>query len=152
MTGGILMPALSDRLSNLVRVVVTNRRAARRVLFTLPVRFAVLRTSKAVRAQRSRSVTAYTYDLSRTGISLETSLIQIDSFHVSLSADMASEQLLEIEMELPGRVITVYGLPLRYERRRLKHGNYIVGVKITSMSDEDRVAYEQFLKAAERRH
>lgn len=146
------MPALSDRLSNLVRVVITNRRAARRIPFTLPVRFAVLRSNKASRMQKSRSVTACTYDLSRTGLSLATSLIQIDSFHVSLSADMSSEQLLEIVLELPEREITIYGRPLRYERRRLRYGNYIVGVKITSMSDEDRAAYEQFLKSAERRH
>jgi hypothetical protein len=145
------MPALSDRLSNLVRVAFIDRRAARRVRLALPVSFAVLRTNKASRAQRSRSVTAHTYDLSRTGLSLETSLIQIDSFHISLSADMASEQVLEIELELPERVVRLFGLPLRYERR-LKHGSYIVGVKITGMSDEDRAAYEQFLKSAERRH
>lgn len=146
------MLALSDRLSNIVRVAITNRRAARRIPLNLPVRFAIVRGNKNSRTQRSRSVSAYTSDLSRTGLSLETSLIQVDSFHVSLSADMSSEQLLEISLELPEREIIFYGLPLRYERKRLRHGTYLVGVKITSMSDDDRSAYESFLKTAEKRH
>lgn len=145
------MPALSDRLSQLVRVAFIDRRAARRVNVAVAARFAVLRSNKASRLQRSRSVAAYTHDLSRTGIALETSLIQIDSFHISLSADMASEQLLEIVLELPEREVAILGVPLRYERKRMKHGNYIVGVKITSMSDEDRAAYEQFLRTADKR-
>ncbi len=142
---------LSNQMLNLVRGYFINRRLTRRVPAVLPVRFTVIRRGRTIKTQRSRSISAFTADLSRTGLSIETSVIQIEGFHISISSDMASEQFLEIELSLPERCIRIEGRPLRYERKASKAGNYIVGVKILSMSDEDRRAYEEYLGRAEKR-
>jgi hypothetical protein len=139
---------LGEHMFNLVRGFIHNRRKTRRVPARLPVRFLIVRQGRAVKMQKSRWISARTSDLSSSGLSIETSVIQIDNFHVSISADMASQQLLEIELALPERGIRIEGLPLRYQRKEATEGNYIVGVKITTMSDEDREVYEQYLKAA----
>jgi len=142
---------LSDRMLNLVRGFIINRRITKRTPANLPVRFAIIRQGRGLKARKSRSISAHTADLSGSGLSIETSVIQIDGFHISISADMASDQVLEIELSLPERGIRLEGLPLRYERRGSKEGNYLVGVKILSMSDEDRAAYEEYLRLAEKR-
>jgi hypothetical protein len=139
---------LSERMFNLVRGFISNRRKTRRIPANLPVRFLIVRHGRAGKVQKSRGISARTSDLSSSGLSIETSVIQIDNFHVSLSADMASEQFLEIELALPECGIRIEGLPLRYQRKEATEGNYIVGVKITAMSDEDRAVYERYLKAA----
>jgi hypothetical protein len=138
---------LGDRVLNLVRVFISNRRKTPRLPAHLPLRFAIRRQTRGLKEQRSRPISARTADLSRSGLSIETSVIQIDGFHVSISADMASEQMLEIELELPEHTIHIQGLPLRHERKGSPNGNYIVGVKILSMPDEDRAIYEAYLKA-----
>jgi hypothetical protein len=137
---------LSDRVFNLVRGFISNRRKTPRLSVALPLRFAIVRQGRGLKARRSRSISARTFDLSETGLAIETSVVQIDNFHVSLSADMASEQFLEIELALPERGILIEGVPLRYQRKDRNEGNYIVGVKITRMSDEDRAVYERYLK------
>lgn len=141
---------LGEHMFNFVRGFIANRRKKRRIVAKLPVQFSIVRQPRASKAQKSRSISARTSDLSSSGLSLETSIIQIDNFHVSLSADMASEQFLEIELALPERGIRIQGAPLRYQRKEASKGNYIVGVKITSMSDEDREVYERYLKTAEK--
>jgi c-di-GMP-binding flagellar brake protein YcgR len=142
---------LSDRMLNLVRGFIINRRKARRISVRLPLRFAITRQGRGLKAQKSRSISAQTFDLSSTGLGIETSVIQIDSFHVSISADMASDQRLDIELELPDRLIRIEARPIRYERKDATEGNYIVGVQIALMSEEDREAYEAYLKVAEKR-
>lgn len=141
---------ISDRMLGLVRRFILNRRAARRVSSSLPVRFAIVSQTSGGDLRRSRTITAVTTDLSRSGLALVTGVIQVDNFHVSLSADMTARQYLAIELELPERTILIEGLPLRYERRKSGGGNYVVGVKILRMSDEDRQAYETWLAQAGR--
>jgi hypothetical protein len=143
-------PTLSYRVLGLVRNLIHNRRAARRISSALPVRFSIVRLLSATQSRRSRSVSAVTTDLSLSGLALETSVIQVDNFHVSLSSDMTSKQFLEIELDLPDRRIMIEGQPLRYERRDSGTGNYVVGVKIIRMSPEDRLIYEEYLKQAGR--
>ncbi len=139
---------LGERMFNLVRGFLGNRRKKRRIPARLPVQFSIVRHARAGKVQKSRSISARTSDLSSSGLSIETSVIQIDNFHVSLSADMTSAQCLEIELALPERGIRLEGMPLRYQRQEASKGNYIVGVKITVMSDEDRAVYERYLKTA----
>ncbi|HWQ36420.1 MAG TPA: PilZ domain-containing protein [Blastocatellia bacterium] len=143
-------PTLSYRMLGLVRNLIHNRRAARRISSALPVRFSIVRLLSAAQSRRSRSISAITTDLSLSGLALETSVIQVDNFHVSLSSDMTSKQFLEIELDLPDRRIRIEGQPLRYERRNSGTGNYVVGVKIISMSPEDWQTYEEYLKEAGR--
>lgn len=141
---------LGERMFNLMRGFINNRRKTRRMLARLPVRFFIVQRNRAGKVRKSRSITARTADLSSSGLSIETSVIQIDNFHVSLSSDMASELFLEIELALPERGIRIEGLPLRYQRKEATEGNYIVGVKINAMPSEDREVYERYLKTAEK--
>ena len=143
-------PLLSHWLRGFIRSLLFNRRAARRISLSLPVRLAIVRQHSAAQSRRSRSIAAITTDLSQSGLALETSIIRIDNFHVTHSSDMTSKQFLEIELDLPDRSITLEGQPLRYERRTTGRGSYLVGVKIISMSDEDRLTYEAYLKQADR--
>ncbi len=131
---------------NLVRSFISNRRAARRILSALPVRFSIVRQSSASKTHRSRSIAASTTDISRSGLAISTSVIQIDNFHISMSSDMTSEQFLDIELTLPELSVHIEGRPLRYDRRESEAGGYLVGVQIMRMSDEDRLVYEEYLK------
>lgn len=141
---------LGERMFNLVRGFIGNRRKKPRTAVRLPVQFSIVRHPRASKVQKSRSISARTSDLSSSGLAIETSVIQIDNFHVSHSADMTSEQFLEIELALPERGVRLEGIPLHYQRKEATTGNYIVGVKITAMSDEDREVYERYLKTAEK--
>ena len=141
---------LGEHMFNFVRGFIANRRKKRRVMARLPVQFSIVRRPRTSKVQKSRSISARTSDLSSGGLSIETSIIQIDNFHVSLSANMASDQFLEIELALPERGIRFQGIPLHYQRQEATKGNYIVGVKITEISDEDREVYERFLKTSEK--
>src|SRR5437868_13005731 len=108
---------LGEHMFNFVRGFIANRRKKRRVMARLPVQFSIVRRPRTSKVQKSRSISARTSDLSSGGLSIETSIIQIDNFHVSLSADMASDQFLEIELALPERGIRIQGIPLHYQRK-----------------------------------
>ncbi|HEX4949936.1 MAG TPA: PilZ domain-containing protein [Blastocatellia bacterium] len=138
-------PNITQRLSNLVRVAFANRRGARRIPVSLPIKFAIVCQQKGLVIGKSRSISARTVDISRNGLSFETNSIQIDGLHVSVSPDANIYKLLELEVVLPEKGIQLKGLPLRYERDK-ETGKFVVGLKITAMPPEDRKAYEAFLK------
>ncbi len=138
------------RMLNLLRSFISNRRASRRVCSALPVHFSIVRRISPGQLRRSREITGHTTDLSQSGMAIETSVIRVDNFHIAQSSDMASEQFLDIELALPEHDIHLEGKPLRYERRESATGNYLVGIKIVWMSEEDRKSYEEYLKQAGR--
>lgn len=133
-----------------MRGLISNRRASRRVCSDLPVHFSIVRRISPSQVRRSRAITGHTTDLSQSGLAIETSIIRIDNFHISQSFDMASEQFLDIELALPEHDIHLEGKPLRYEHRNSQTGNYLVGIKIIRMSEEDRKTYEEYLMEAGR--
>lgn len=135
----------SQRLSTLVRVAFANRRGSRRVPASLPLRFTIVCQQRGSVTGKSRSIGARTVDLSRNGLSFETTTIQIDGLHISFNPDPTIYKTLEIEIALPEKGIQLKGLPLWFERSK-KMGKYIVGVKITAMPPEDRKAFESFFK------
>ncbi len=136
---------IGQRLSSLMRVALANRRGARRIPVSLPVKFAIVCQQKGIVIGKSRSVLARTVDISRNGLSFETNSIQIDGLHVSVSPEANIYKQLELEVALPEKGIQLKGLPLRYERDK-ESGKFIVGVKITAMPPEDRKVYEAFVK------
>jgi c-di-GMP-binding flagellar brake protein YcgR len=136
---------LSQRFSTLVRVAFANRRGSRRILVSLPLRFAIVCQQKGSVMGKSRSVLARTINLSRNGLSFETNAIQIDGLHITFNPDPTIYKTLELELALPEKGIQLKAVPLHYDRNQ-ETGKYIVGVKITAMPPEDRKALEEFFK------
>ena len=136
---------LSQRLSNLVRGAFANRRGARRLTVSLPLRFAIVCQQKGIVMGKSRSVAARTVNLSRNGLSFEVNSIQVDGLHILLNPDVSIYKTLELELALPEKGIQLKGTPMRYTRDN-ETGKYIVGVKITALPPEDRKIYEAFIK------
>lgn len=137
---------IGARLSSLMREAISNRRNVRRYPVTLPLKFCVIHQSRGIAVQTSRIIPAYTFDLSRNGLSIKTSIVQIDGMHISVSPDSSLYKILEIDLALPNRRIMLKGTPIRYELKEEKNG-YIVGVKITAMPPDDRKLYEAYLKS-----
>jgi hypothetical protein len=136
---------LGQRLTNLVRGAFANRRGARRLAISLPMRFAVVCQQKGVVIGKTRSVPARSVNMSRNGLSFESNTIQIEGMHISLNADASIYKTLELEIALPERGIQLKGVPQWHERSK-DTGKYLVGVKITAMPPEDRKVYESFLR------
>lgn len=137
---------LGSKLSNLMRVAFANRRTARRLPVSLPLRFTIVCQQKGIVIGKSRSVAARSVDLSRNGLSFEVSSMRVEGLHISQNADPSIYKTLELELALPEKGIQLKGVPL-WDKRSKETGKFLIGVKISAMPPEDRKAYEVFLKA-----
>ncbi|MFN0119389.1 MAG: hypothetical protein ACKV2V_02690 [Blastocatellia bacterium] len=137
--------SIGNRMFQAVQRMVSGQKPARRIPVALPLEFAIVVHGPGAGEQRSRRVGGVATDLSLTGLAIETRTIHIGRKHILQSADMATRQQLEISLELGGRLLTFEGIPLRYERRAVGTGNYVVGIHITGMREQDRAFYAEYL-------
>ncbi|MBS1809875.1 MAG: PilZ domain-containing protein [Acidobacteria bacterium] len=136
---------ISQRLSNFVRVAFANRRGARRLAISLPMRFTIVCQQKGIVTGKTRSVPARTVNLSRNGLSFEVNSIQVDGIHILLNPDSSIYKTLELELALPEKGVQIKAMPIRFVRNK-ETGKYIIGVKIMALPPEDRKAFEAFIK------
>jgi c-di-GMP-binding flagellar brake protein YcgR len=89
------------------------------------------------------TLSGYTQDISATGLALIVPAIRIGGHYLA-----GGDRTLEVELELPSGPIHIRVMSVRYEpvdEDRSEEG-YMIGVKITDMSDPDRESLKSYLK------
>jgi hypothetical protein len=89
--------------------------------------------------QHMRAVAGHTVNLSAIGLAVMLHAQNIDPQYLTGGANSMS-----IELDLPSGVsIEIEAMPVRYE----KHDDgYLIGARITDISDRDRELYEEYLR------
>ncbi|HEY8559555.1 MAG TPA: hypothetical protein VIL74_04065 [Pyrinomonadaceae bacterium] len=93
-------------------------------------------------------ITGETKDMSRTGIGFIVGAIRIQENYL-----VGGERVLNAELDLPSGKVRLQLVGMRYEEvgQHISTARFLVGAKITQMSDEDREAYEYFLRHGNKR-
>ncbi|MEZ5306362.1 MAG: hypothetical protein R2684_04370 [Pyrinomonadaceae bacterium] len=90
------------------------------------------------------AITGETRDFSKTGLAFEVSCIRLREFYL-----VGEGRTLNADISLPDGNVNMKILGQRYEQvgEHLSVCRYLVGASIVSMSDHDRVVYENFLSS-----
>jgi hypothetical protein len=139
-------------MPELVRSVVSrfqgyfeDRRQLPRLRVRLQFTVALHRTTKGLSlGRRPQFLKGHTRDISVKGVALLLPQIHLDGRHLS-----ADGRELELQLEIGnGEPIAMLVMPNRYERLdEAELGcNDLIGARIVSMDDRDRIRYESFLK------
>lgn len=93
-------------------------------------------------------ITGETKDLSKTGIGFIVSAIRIQENYI-----VGGGRLLYAELDLPSGKIQMQIVGMRYEEvgQHISTARFLIGARITQMSDEAREAYEYFLRHGNKR-
>lgn len=93
-------------------------------------------------------ITGETKDMSRSGVGFVVSAIRIHENYL-----VGGGKTLNAELDLPSGKIRMQIVGMRYEEigQHISTARFLVGAKITQISDEDREAYEYFLRHGNKR-
>jgi hypothetical protein len=93
-------------------------------------------------------ITGETKDMSRSGIGFIVGAIRIQENYL-----VGGGRVLNAELDLPSGKIEMQLVGMRYEEvgQHISTARFLVGAKITKMSDDDREAYEYFLRHGNKR-
>lgn len=139
------MAELIRSIAARVREYLGNRRRAPRRKMRLSVRVSPVKAAQPARvsAADSDALYGYTRDISSSGLALILPAIRINNIYL-----MGEDRTLEILIEDESEPIVIYGISTRYEK--LEEGKadkgYLIGIRITEMSAEDRARYTALLK------
>ena len=139
------MPELIRSIAARFREYLGNRRRAPRYRVRLSVRVSPVKAARPARlsALEPDALYGYTRDISVTGLALILPSIRINNIYLT-----GEDRTLEILIEHESEPIVIYGISARYEK--LEEGEadkgYVVGIKITEMSAEDRTRFTALLK------
>jgi c-di-GMP-binding flagellar brake protein YcgR len=137
---------ISEKLRTTFSRLVLEWGISPRYLVGLPLTYKII--SKGRDRKASRIIKGQTYDISETGIGLLSNSITADGLHAYFSNDMISTTELEIMLELPEKTVTFTGETCRYQKvetKRLSDYTYLMGVKIVTMSEEDKKLYLKYI-------
>ena len=139
------MPDRARRIASRLRHFFGDRRHARRINARLPITVGPsgLRTGNGFR--RQVSLQGHTLDISTSGLALIVPAIRIGEHYLT-----GDDRRLWLKLELPEQTIDMQVAPVRYESldtHETERG-YLIGVKITEMTDEHRALYNQYVKRA----
>ena len=92
--------------------------------------------------------TGETSDLSKTGVAFLMNSIRIKEKYL-----VGQDRVLNAEVDLPSGKIRMQLIGKRYERvgQHISVEKFLIGAEIVKMTDDNREAYEQFLKYGGRR-
>jgi PilZ domain len=134
------MSELPRRIVSSLRRFIGNRRRSRRVrarlTFTLSLSDPRVRTNGA---RRLPSLDGHTLDVSTTGLALIVPAIRIGEHYLA-----GTDRKLYLKLELPTGSIEMKVSPVRYEGLEDESG-YLIGARISEMSDADRVSFEKYV-------
>jgi hypothetical protein len=139
------MPELIRSIAARFREYLGNRRRLPRYRVRLSVRVSPVRTATPARISTSEqdALYGYTRDMSASGLALVLPAIRINNIYL-----MGEGRTLEILIEHESEPIVIYAVPVRYER--LEEGEadkgYLIGVRISEMTEGDRTRYTALLK------
>lgn len=139
------MPELIRSIAARVREYLGNRRRAPRYRMRLSVRVSPVKAAKPARVSTAESDALYgcTRDISSSGLALILPAIRINNIYLT-----GEDRTLEILIEHESEPIVIYGIATRYEKleEEADDKGYLIGVKITEMSTEDRARFTALLK------
>ena len=138
------MPELIRSIAARFREYLGNRRRAPRYSVRLSVSVAPVQAAKPTRASAERdALYGYTRDVSSTGLALILPTIRINNTYLT-----GEGRTLEILVEHESDPIVIYGVSTRYEKLDEEEADkgYLIGVRITEMSDEDLARFTGLLK------
>ena len=137
------MAELARTFVSRLRQFIGNRRGARRCPTRLA--FRVTTADRRITTNGSNRVAwleGFTQDISTSGVGLIAPAIRIGEHYL-----VGETRRLTLVLELPAGAVEMEVRPVRYEaleEEEVKTG-YIIGVRIMSMSDDDRVSYDNFV-------
>ena len=89
--------------------------------------------------QHMRAVAGHTVNLSSIGLAVMLHAQNIDPQYLT-----GGENSMSIELDLPSGVsIEIEAMPVRYEKR---DDGYLIGARITDISERDRELYDEYLQ------
>ena len=138
------MAELTRSIVSRLRQYMGDRRHSPRL--TARLNFSLSLNSPARNLNGSRriiSVDGHTLDLAETGLALIVPAITLGEHHL-----VGENRSLQVKLELPDGPVEMQVAPVRYERldEHLTETGYLIGVKIVTMSDEDRASFLNYLE------
>ncbi len=138
-----LIRSLETNFRNFVRSLRQSPRYKPQLRFTLSM------LDQNVRGQQhgrpAIMLGGYTLNLSETGMALAVPAISKGDHHLA-----ARNRRLLIVLELPTGPIRLQAAPVRYQRLSRSGTGYLIGVRIISMSDEDKLRFLKYLNRLSR--
>ncbi len=136
------MPELIRSIVSRMRVYVKDRRRSPRLCIRLLFSVSVCRSPNGNGSHRERLLKGHTRDISVNGLALNVPQVHLDGHHLA-----AGERELQLRLELPGGPISMVVIPRRYERLEESElgCNYLIGMQIARIDDEDRRRYLSFI-------
>ena len=127
-----------------LRQFVGNRRSARRFEARLGC---TVKLAGANGARHAVALTGHTRDASASGLGLLMPAIHIEGHYLT-----GAGTTLLVELELPGATIRMQAVAVRYERVEQPEEKicYLVGVRITEMSEEDHERFAAYVRDLKR--
>lgn len=125
---------------------IAERRASVRRRYNVPIKVCFAPEKSMVRSHGrcdEAFLSGETCDVSETGIGFVVSSIRIKEKYL-----VGQDRLLNLELDLSGRKVRLQVQGVRYERVgiHLSTERYIIGAAIVNVNDEDKPAYEHFLR------
>ena len=90
-------------------------------------------------------LSGHTRNISETGMALVVPAIRKGDHHLA-----ARNRRLLIVLELPNGTIRIQASPIRYERLGQHDTRYLIGVRIISISDDDKLRFLKYLNRLSR--
>lgn len=105
-------------------------------------------TGKLKMSADSFSIIGETKDLSKTGIALIVPAIRVQEYYL-----VGEGRTLNAELDLPSGKVKMQVVGQRYEQvgEHISTSRYLIGAHILSMTDDNREAYETFLRYGNKR-
>jgi hypothetical protein len=146
------MPELIRTFANRLRAYMGNRRRAPRYIAHLEAGLALsvsppsskISAEQAQAKGRSLNLAGYTRDISATGLALIVPAIRIGGQYIT-----GENRALQIMLKLPTGSVLIHGTPVRYSplEEEGEDTGYLIGVQITTMSDQDRARFNAYLES-----
>ena len=137
------MSELPRRIVSSLRRFIGNRRHCKRVRTRL--KFTISLSDPRVGSNGSRrlpTLDGHTLDVSRTGLALIVPAIRIGEHYLA-----GADRKLHVKLELPGGPVEMKVATVRYEslEESREETGYLIGARITEMSDQDRATYDRYI-------
>jgi len=135
---------LARSIVSRLRQYVGDRRHAKRQRVRLPFTLSMASSAKSLHGEKQiRNLGGHTWDLSPNSMALIVSSIRLGDQHL-----MGENRSLNVKLELPSGPVEMKVTPVRYETfEEQSESGYIIGAKITYMTEEDRARFTDYVSS-----
>ena len=137
------MSEFPRRIVSRLRRFIGNRRHCKRVRARLSFTLSLSDPRVGPNgARRLPTLNGHTLDVSSTGLALIVPAIRIGEHYLA-----GSDRRLHLKLDLPGGLVEMTLTPVRYESldETQEETGYLIGARITEMSDSDRASFEEYV-------